>query len=89
MLRLLMRSGSVPGRDRFPLLALVFATLSVSACDGGEQTAFDCEVAIVGGGVGGLHTAFRLAPSLADGVCLFEKEAPERSLKASVSQKVL
>lgn len=34
-----------------------------------------CEVAIVGGGVGGLHTAFRLAPELGEGVCLFEKEA--------------
>lgn len=33
-----------------------------------------CEVAIIGGGVGGLHTAFRLAPTLGDGVCLFEKE---------------
>ncbi|HMV69797.1 MAG TPA: FAD-dependent oxidoreductase [Myxococcota bacterium] len=35
----------------------------------------DCEVVIVGGGAGGLHTAMRLAPSLGDGVCLFEKEA--------------
>lgn len=33
-----------------------------------------CEVAIVGGGAGGLHTAFRLAPTLHEGVCLFEKE---------------
>jgi glycine/D-amino acid oxidase-like deaminating enzyme len=33
-----------------------------------------CEVAIVGGGAGGLHTAFRLAPMLGEKVCLFEKE---------------
>lgn len=74
MLRILLPSGSVPGFHHFSLLALL-AALSVNACDGGEQTAFDCQVAIVGGGVGGLHTAFRLAPSLEDGVCLFEKEA--------------
>jgi hypothetical protein len=35
----------------------------------------DCEVVIIGGGAGGLHTAFRLAPTLGDKVCLFEKEA--------------
>lgn len=34
----------------------------------------ECEVAIVGGGAGGLHTAFRLGPTLGDKVCLFEKE---------------
>lgn len=34
-----------------------------------------CDVVVIGGGVGGLHTAFRLAPELGDGVCLFEKEA--------------
>jgi hypothetical protein len=34
-----------------------------------------CEVAIVGGGVAGLHTAFRLGASLGDKVCLFEKES--------------
>ena len=37
--------------------------------------AVDCEVAIIGGGVGGLHTAFRLGPTLGAKVCLFEKEA--------------
>lgn len=34
-----------------------------------------CDVIIVGAGVGGLHTAFRLAPDLGEGVCVFEKEA--------------
>ncbi len=31
-------------------------------------------MAIVGGGAGGLHTAFRLGPQLGSKVCLFEKE---------------
>ena len=35
----------------------------------------ECDVAIVGGGAGGLHTAYRLAPELGKGVCLFEKDA--------------
>ncbi|MCK6525074.1 FAD-dependent oxidoreductase [Myxococcota bacterium] len=52
----------------------------VTACKdgGGDDTAVEvtrCEVAIVGGGVGGLYTAFRLAPTLGDAVCLFEREA--------------
>ncbi|MDW8246737.1 MAG: FAD-dependent oxidoreductase, partial [Sandaracinaceae bacterium] len=33
-----------------------------------------CEVAIVGGGAAGVHTAYRLAPMLNERVCLFEKE---------------
>lgn len=43
--------------------------------DAGSLEALDCEVAIIGGGAGGLHTAFRLAPEMGDGVCLFEREA--------------
>lgn len=35
----------------------------------------ECEVAVVGGGAGGLHTAYRLAESMGMGVCLFEREA--------------
>lgn len=46
---------------------------SASTANSQEQP-LDCEVAIVGGGAGGLHTAFRLAPSLGAKVCLFEKE---------------
>jgi predicted NAD/FAD-binding protein len=34
----------------------------------------DCQVAIIGGGAGGLHTAFRLGPTMHANVCLFEKE---------------
>lgn len=41
--------------------------------DLGDDGSIDCEVVIVGGGAGGLHTAYRLAPTLGDGVCLFEK----------------
>jgi len=33
----------------------------------------DCDVAIVGGGAGGSYTAARLAPTLHENVCLFEK----------------
>lgn len=36
-------------------------------------TTLECEVAIVGGGAGGIHTAYRLS-SLGSKVCLFEKE---------------
>lgn len=39
------------------------------------EAALTCEVAIVGGGAGGLHTAYRLAPDLGEGVCLFESQA--------------
>jgi hypothetical protein len=39
----------------------------------GEGDALTCEVAIVGAGAGGLHTAYRLAPELGEGVCVFER----------------
>lgn len=39
------------------------------------RTMLECQVAIIGGGVGGLHTAFRLGPELGQDVCLFEKES--------------
>lgn len=38
------------------------------------KTAIECEVAIVGGGAGGLHTAFRLGKIYGAKICLFEKE---------------
>ena len=58
--------------------ALVFvlagtASFAASADNGRKQVA--CDVVIVGGGAAGLHTAFRLGPSLRSNVCLFEKEA--------------
>jgi hypothetical protein len=53
----------------------VVVALLLSGC--GEDLAKhqDCEVLIVGGGAGGLHTAFRLAPGMGDRVCLVEAEA--------------
>src|SRR5690349_14762683 len=38
------------------------------------RTTIDCDVVILGGGPGGLHTAYRLGPQLGNRVCLFEKE---------------
>jgi glycine/D-amino acid oxidase-like deaminating enzyme len=38
------------------------------------RTNVDCDVVILGGGAGGLHTAFRLGAQLGNRVCLFEKE---------------
>lgn len=58
------------------LLVCVGAASLLAACgDDTASTQLDCEVAIVGGGAGGLHTAFRLAPTLGSRVCLFEKDA--------------
>ncbi|MBL9007797.1 MAG: FAD-dependent oxidoreductase [Myxococcales bacterium] len=42
---------------------------------GTNETTVDCEIAIVGGGPGGLHTAFRLGASQGKNVCLIEKES--------------
>lgn len=42
---------------------------------GTEREDIHCDVAIVGGGAGGLHTAYRLGAELGEDVCLFEKEA--------------
>jgi hypothetical protein len=56
---------------RFLILAALCA-----ACGGDDDAdSLDCEVAIIGGGAGGLHTAYRLAPEMGEGVCLFEKES--------------
>jgi monoamine oxidase len=54
------------------LLSLTLLTSPLLAAKNLEPLA--CEVAIVGGGAGGLHTAFRLGPQLGSKVCLFEKE---------------
>lgn len=65
------------------LFACVVVLAGLAACSSGdadetnaaaqEVAAVDCEVAIVGGGAGGLHTALRLAPTMGSKVCLFEK----------------
>ena len=66
-------------------MSALLSILLLSACSSDEKgaesqdssgkTPMHCDVAIIGGGVGGLHTAFRLAPTLGSGICLFEKEA--------------
>lgn len=53
--------------------ALVVTTGLVLAAEAPKQS-LNCEVAILGGGAAGLHTAYRLAPKLGNKVCLFEKE---------------
>jgi hypothetical protein len=54
------------------LVSLAFVSAGFGA--EGDRTNITCEVAIIGGGPGGLHTAFRLGPQMGDKVCLFEKE---------------
>lgn len=53
------------------LLALFLLALPAVFAGGKPLT---CDVVIIGGGPGGLHTAYRLGPTLNDKVCLFEKE---------------
>lgn len=55
--------------------AILFGAVGCTDASKGDDEVLACEVAIIGGGAGGLHTAFRLSPDLGDGVCLFEKEA--------------
>lgn len=60
-----------------PRFLLALACFSAGCKKDPEESGdtLNCDVAIVGAGVGGLHTALRLAPSLGEGVCVFEKEA--------------
>ena len=70
-------SSPVANRGHGPAHVVLWTVLVLVATGCGDpeaEAAADCEVAIIGGGVGGVHTAFRLAPELGDGVCLFEKE---------------
>src|SRR5699024_9081182 len=60
-------------KTRFAV-AVIAAMLPVFAQNGGAKTEVACDVAILGGGAGGLHTAFRLGQKLGNKVCLFEKE---------------
>jgi len=52
---------------------LSFLAVFIPACLAASDT--NCPVAIVGGGAGGLHTAFRLGATMHGDVCLFEKES--------------
>jgi hypothetical protein len=65
------------------LVGAGFVAVYVVACSSAEttsesqingQSVAECDVAIVGGGAGGIHTAYRLAGGLGSKVCLFEKE---------------
>ncbi len=67
-----------------PVGAPALAALFLPACAKGfgddaadtrsASTTLECEVVVVGGGAGGVHTAFRLAKAFGSSVCLFEKE---------------
>lgn len=55
---------------------VIFTTLLAAASFNvafAKQTLF-CDVAILGGGAAGVHTAFRLAPTMGTRVCVIEKE---------------
>jgi hypothetical protein len=58
------------------LLILVSGIISGAFAqnNGNGKTQIACDVAVIGGGAGGLHTAYRLGPQLGNKVCLFEKE---------------
>ena len=53
---------------------LILTVVSAATAADGGRTNIACDVAIIGGGAAGLHTAFRLGPQLGNKVCLFEKE---------------
>jgi glycine/D-amino acid oxidase-like deaminating enzyme len=57
----------------FGIAVALTAAGALMAGEGGKKN-LSCDVVILGGGAGGLHTAYRLAPTLGDKVCLFEKE---------------
>ncbi|HNN93349.1 MAG TPA: FAD-dependent oxidoreductase [Pseudomonadota bacterium] len=70
-----MRTRSLSATWAFTFgLALSPLVLFAAGCGTGGETTADCEVAIVGGGAGGLHTAYRLGATLGSKVCLIEKE---------------
>src|SRR6185369_9732088 len=75
----------MPGISRFHLLRgrmnrqtvttlLLLTMAGTASAAGGGRTNVACDVVVLGGGAGGLHTAFRLGSKLGAGVCLFEKE---------------
>lgn len=80
----MMNTPRTPTSARHPAWLIPCLLAGLAACgddnppqreDDVARTAIECEVGIIGGGAGGLHTAFRLGPTRKDGVCLFEKEA--------------
>ncbi len=75
--RLLLPTSRLPFasiRNIAALTCLVVILAPFADAAGADGGSLSCDVAIVGGGAGGLHTAFRLAPFLGSDVCLFEKE---------------
>lgn len=67
-----MKSILSSHRTLLPVLLINFLFSGYALAKPVEQ--LDCEIAIIGGGAGGLHTAFRLGVSYGSKVCLFEKE---------------
>jgi hypothetical protein len=66
--------SSPASRSGLILSFLAFLLLPAPPLPAKSLKSLNCDVAIVGGGAGGLHTAFRLGPKLGSKVCLFEKE---------------
>lgn len=62
-------------KNTFRVLASIglFAALPSTHAQTTQRSNIDCDVVILGGGAGGLHTAYRLGPQLGNRVCLFEK----------------
>ena len=60
---------------RLPIIAFaITSSIATLFAQTGGKTQIACDVAILGGGAAGLHTAFRLGPQMGGKVCLFEKE---------------
>src|SRR4029079_19438392 len=63
--------------QRWLAIGCVAVAIGLTGCgdddDPGTET-MTCDIVVVGGGAGGLHTAFRLGETMGPKVCLFEKE---------------
>ena len=69
----MLRVGTLMREVFLVVLLLCWVTACATPPETELRNTASCEVAIVGGGIGGVHTAFRLAPRLGSGVCLIEK----------------